>query len=83
MSAQQPVGQSVNRDSATKLGPKDLGLRLGDFACEALTDQAARLGVPSEELARFSVMYYLADLDSGRAARRRLPYAYTTATHSL
>jgi hypothetical protein len=34
-------------------------------------------GVPVEELVSFAVMYYLADVDSGRIARRisRSPYA--------
>jgi len=50
--------------------PQTLTLRLDGFASEALKEEARRLGVSSEELARFSVLYYLADLDSGRIARR-------------
>jgi hypothetical protein len=45
-------------------------LRLDGFAWEAVEEESDRLGVSVEELARFSVLYYLADLDSGRIARR-------------
>lgn len=45
-------------------------LELERFACEALADEADTLGVSIEELATFAVLYYLADLDSGRIARR-------------
>jgi hypothetical protein len=44
-------------------------VRLDHFACEALAEESSRLGVSCEELAAFSVLYYLADLDSGRIAR--------------
>jgi hypothetical protein len=46
-----------------------LTLRFDDFAWEAINEEAHRLGVSNEDLARFSVLYYLADLDSGRIAR--------------
>jgi hypothetical protein len=46
-----------------------IGLRLGESATDALVAEAERLGVSTEELANFSVLYYLADLDSGRIAR--------------
>lgn len=51
-------------------------LQLDGFAREAVDEQAARLGVPVDELVSFSVLYYLADLDSGRVARqiRTSPY---------
>lgn len=45
-------------------------LELDRFAGEALAGEAAALGVSIEELATFAVLYYLADLDSGRIARR-------------
>lgn len=45
----------------------------GGFAREALEREAIRLGVSVEELARFAVSYYLADLDSGRIAREWPP----------
>jgi hypothetical protein len=48
---------------------RDLTLRLNGFAWEAVVEESSRLGVPVEELISFSVLYYLADLDSGRQAR--------------
>jgi hypothetical protein len=44
-------------------------LRLDDFAREAVEQESARLGVSAEEVMTFAVLYYLADLDSGRIAR--------------
>ena len=48
-------------------------LQLDDFAYETIAEEAARLGVPVEELVTFAVLYYLADRDSGRIARRIPP----------
>jgi hypothetical protein len=48
-------------------------LQLDGFAYEAIVEEAARLGVPVEELVTFAVLYYLADRDSGRIARRIPP----------
>jgi hypothetical protein len=50
--------------------PQSVRLELDKFAWDALTEQSIRLRVSPAELARFSVLYYLADLDSGRIARR-------------
>jgi hypothetical protein len=50
-----------------------LTLDVDTFAWEALEEQSARQGVSIEELARFSILYYLADSDSGRIARRFPP----------
>jgi hypothetical protein len=69
MSTQPSVGYGASLDAPTKPFSQGLTLWLGDFACEALAEESVRLGVSCEELARFSVMYYLADHDSGRAAR--------------
>jgi len=44
-------------------------VRLDGFAAEAIDQEAARLGVEVDELVSFSIMYYLADVDSGRIAR--------------
>jgi hypothetical protein len=44
-------------------------LQLDGFALEALEQEAGRLGVPAEEVVAFALLYYLADLDSGRIAR--------------
>jgi hypothetical protein len=51
---------------------RELKLELDVFARQALEEEAARLGVSVEELASFAVLYYLADSDSGRIARRPL-----------
>ena len=49
---------------------------LDGFARGAVEQEAERLGVSASELVTFAVLYYLADLDSGRIARRisRSPY---------
>ncbi|HEY1833337.1 MAG TPA: hypothetical protein VGG08_02780 [Solirubrobacteraceae bacterium] len=47
-----------------------LRLSLDEFTRQALALESERLGVPGEELAMFAVAYYLADLHSGRIARR-------------
>ncbi len=47
-----------------------LTLDLDSFAWEALAEESAQLSVSIEELASFAVLYYLADRDSGRIARR-------------
>jgi hypothetical protein len=53
-------------------------LKLDTFAWEALTEQSSELGVSIEELVSFSVLYYIADIDSKRIARRLPP-----TTHSV
>jgi hypothetical protein len=45
-------------------------LELDAFAWEALAAESADLEVQVDELVTFSVLYYLADRDSGRIARR-------------
>jgi hypothetical protein len=47
-----------------------LTLRLDGFAWRALGEEADRLKVSVHDLASFAVLYYLADRDSGRIARR-------------
>jgi hypothetical protein len=51
-------------------------VRLEGFTSEALAEESARLGVSVQELVAYAVTYYLADVDSGRVARRlsREPY---------
>ena len=59
-----PAGaRSVSRE-------RGLTLRLDSFAWEAIEEEADRAGVAVEDLIAFSTLYYLADLDSGRIARR-------------
>jgi hypothetical protein len=49
---------------------RSLTLNVDTFAWEALEEESAQQGVPVEELVCFSILYYLADIDSGRIARR-------------
>lgn len=56
-------GQSAKEDGG-------VNVRLDGFAREAVEQESARLGVSVDELVAFSVLYYLADADSGRVARR-------------
>lgn len=51
-------------------------LHLDGAAWEAINEEAAHEGSTVEELIMFSVLYYLADADSGRISRRisRSPY---------
>ncbi len=67
MSAEQAADVDVDRN---------LSLPMDVFAWEIVQEESARLGVSVEELVAFSVLYYLADVDSGRVARRitRSPY---------
>ncbi len=48
---------------------KVVELHLDGFALEALEQEAGRIGVSPEEVMTFALLYYLADLDSGRIAR--------------
>jgi hypothetical protein len=49
---------------------RSLLVHLSDFAWETLEEESTRLGVSIEELVGFSILYYIADADSGRIARR-------------
>lgn len=50
-----------------------LTLSLGPFARTQLHEEAARQQATAEELAAFAVLYYLADVDSGRVSRELPP----------
>jgi hypothetical protein len=52
-------------------------VRLDGFALEAVREESIRLGVTTEDVMTFAVLYYLADLDSGRISRdiSTSPYA--------
>lgn len=54
-------------------GPRKLAIELEEFGWEALQREATAMKVSEEQLVAFAVMYYLADLDSGRIARRLPP----------
>jgi hypothetical protein len=57
-----------------------LSVRLDGFAAEAIDEEAERLGVSVEELVSFSILYYLADVDSGRIARQITTSPYPDAS---
>jgi hypothetical protein len=50
-----------------------LRIELNDFAARGLRAEAARQGISVEDLAAYAVVYYLADLDSGRVTRKPPP----------
>lgn len=64
------VSDSPTRGDRRILGGKRVTLQLEGFAAEAIGEESDRLGISAEELVSFSVLYYLADMDSGRIARR-------------
>lgn len=70
MGAQAAVGHGARIDRGGERLARPVTLRLDRFAGEALARESARLGVSREELASFSVLYYLEDGDSERIARR-------------
>jgi len=49
---------------------RSMTFRLGEFAWETIQQESARLGVSPEDLVSFAVLYYVADVDSGRISRR-------------
>jgi hypothetical protein len=64
------VSDSPTRDNRRTRGGRRVTLQLEGFAAEAIDEESDRLGISAEELVSFSVLYYLADMDSGRIARR-------------
>jgi hypothetical protein len=51
-------------------GRRSLSIELDDFALLALEEEAREMDVSVNELGAFALLYYLADRDSGRTARR-------------
>jgi hypothetical protein len=47
-----------------------INVPLGEFAWQEVERESEELGVSVEELIAFATLYYLADRDSGRIARR-------------
>jgi hypothetical protein len=78
MNAKPAGGQRAGRDTGEGEPPPRLTLQLDSFTSKALLEESARMGVSREEFAKFSVLYYLADVDSGRIARR-VPYQHLIA----
>jgi hypothetical protein len=69
-----PIGQNVSASRSSKdqdvRTERKVTLALEDFAWETIDDEATGGGVTTEELIAFSVLYYLADVDSGRISRQ-------------
>jgi hypothetical protein len=65
---------SVKGSRATASGQtgreRQVTLRLERFAWEAIDEQTAASGMPTEDFLAFAALYYLADINSGRIARR-------------
>jgi hypothetical protein len=75
------VSTSRSGEPQTISTDRSLTLRLEGFAWASLDEEAEREGLSVEELITFATLYYLADVDSGRVARRisRSPYPRTSA----
>lgn len=59
-----PFGEGIAADASS------LNVTLDDVTWAALADEAERQAVTIDALARHALLYYLADLDSGRLADR-------------
>jgi hypothetical protein len=60
---------STSQHPASGTKVRRLSLEMDAFGWSELELQSRQLGVSESELVRFAVMYYLADVDSGRVAR--------------
>jgi hypothetical protein len=90
----EPTSIAVVRSVCPDSSPQDSGksdrrvarkltIGLEPFAWEALEQESAKQGVSIAELASFAVLYYLADGDSGRIARRLRPPSQPGEPHPL
>lgn len=70
-------GRLQPTDCGASDGARRLALELDSFVWQTLSEQSNELGVSVEELVSFSVLYYIADLDSKRIARRLPPQQST------
>jgi hypothetical protein len=61
---------SADRHEPSHSGSRTLELQLDPFTWTAIEQEAAQQGVSVGELATFALLYYLADVDSGRVSRR-------------
>jgi hypothetical protein len=66
----QTVSTSPPDPRADAAAPHNITLQLDEFAWSALIEEADAMGIAVEELGTFALLYYLADRDSGRIARR-------------
>ena len=58
----------VPRVAADSQPSRDLQVELDDATWGALSEEADRQGVPTDLLAMHALLYFLADIDSGRVA---------------
>jgi hypothetical protein len=58
----------LRKDARRTLAVREV--ELDEETMEALEEEARRHGLPADRLAEHALLYYLADLDSGRAAAR-------------
>lgn len=65
-----PTDDRPAREDSRILEGRRVALQLDGFVADAIHEEAERLGISVEELVNFSVLYYLADVDSGRIARQ-------------
>jgi hypothetical protein len=71
-------GLPAGEDRAVR-GDRSISLQLEGFAWESVEQESLRQGVPVEELVTFAVLYYLADVDSGRISRQISRSSYPDA----
>ena len=64
------MSPSEPEDSREARTDRSVRLTLERFAWEAIGEEAMRAGSTIDELVAFSVLYYLADIDSGRISRQ-------------
>jgi hypothetical protein len=76
--------RAIDRRNMSALRPgresseRTITLTLDGFGWDTLDEEASLEGITTEELITFSVLYYLADIDSGRISRRikRSPFPF-------
>jgi hypothetical protein len=64
------MSSSHPAETGEAISERSLTLRLEGFAWKTIEEEAALAGLTTEELVAFSVLYYLADVDSGRISRQ-------------
>jgi hypothetical protein len=65
-----PLNAELKHEGSSELRAHEVRIPLEASTHELIEREATELDVSVEELARFAVLYYLADRDSGRIARR-------------
>jgi hypothetical protein len=73
----------MSASQASESVTRELALEMDQFGWQTLQLESTRLGVSEGELVRFAVLYYLADLDSGRIARMNPAAAEQETSESM